>query len=658
MSVLDELLVRLGIDSEGLSVGAEEAANDVESKLSGIATGAAGVAVAGLFVAGFESAMDISGAETKLQNQLNLTDTQAGEAGQIAGDVFSQGFGESIDEVSEALGGVAQNLGGFANVGQKELTELTREAEALSDTFEFDVAESTQAAGQLLKAGLAKDGEEAFDLITRAAQQLPPAMREELPDVTKEYSTFFSQIGATGPQMFGLLTEAAKSPLFELDKLADAVKEFTLQISNTSAVEQPLKQLGLDVGHIQGLVNKGQGTKAFDEVNDALAKVQDQTKRTTIQAALFGGPGEDVANTLQAVANAGGFASADLGDVAGAAKDVADNMAASPAQAWDSIMRTLTTTIGEALAPALAVLANFLKDNPGLVQAVTPVVLALAVALGIWAVAQWAVNSALLANPVTWIILGIVALVAIIVMIATKTTWFQDIWHAMTQGVVGAWNWLWNGVRSIVSTQLSWVLAFIRLNVSVALTIFGWFAALPGRVGGWFASVYNAAVSKLSSLVSWVRGLPARILSAVGSLNNLLYNAGRSVIQGLLNGIMSMLGSLRSHLGSVTSMIPDWKGPMDVDLQLLTPSGHAVMQGFMDGIDDQVPALEKQLTGVTSGIPTNVQTGVSTAAATATGGGQITVTLDGSGGDPFMDWLKERIRVEYGGDVANLNGGA
>lgn len=654
MTVLDEVLVRLGIDASGLDSGSADAAGQVESNLSGIAAGAAGLAVGGLFLAGLESAMDITTATAQLRNQLNLTQPEAERAGHIAGDVFAQGFGESVTSVAESLGAVSQNLGGFANMGTQELTELTRQAEALAATFQFDVGEATQAAGSLMKAGMAKDGQEAFDLLTAAAQKLPPALREELPAMTKEYTEFFDQLGVTGPQMMGLLAQGAKNPIFEIDKLGDAVKEFTLRIADTAAVQAPLKELGLDVDDIQNKVNTGRGTEAFDEIVVALSDVENQTDRTRLAAALMGGPGEDAQAALKGLGEAGGIAALGMDDTAGAAKKVADSMAASPAQAWDSIMRTLSMTIGEALAPALSGIAGFLSEHSGLVKALVPVILGMAVALGIWAIAQWAVNSALLANPVTWIILGIVALVAAIVMIATKTTWFQDIWKAMTGGVLSAWNWLWGGVTGALDAAGAYLTAQVTSVTNQVMGILGWFSSLPGRVGGWFAGVRSAAVDKLISLVNWARGLPGRIVSAVGNLNNLLRNAGMSIIRGLINGVTSMIGSLRSRFSSITSMIPDWKGPMEVDLKLLAPSGQALMSGLMDGVDDQLPALERQLNGVTNSIPANLNTSVS-AAARAAVEKKLTVQYVGSE-DDFNKFMRRSVVINGGGSVQKAYG--
>jgi hypothetical protein len=50
-------------------------------------------------------------------------------------------------------------------------------------------------------------------------------------------------------------------------------------------------------------------------------------------------------------------------------------------------------------------------------------------------------------------------------------------------------------------------------------------------------------------------------------------------------------------------MIPNWKGPADVDRKLLTPNGEMIIDSLMGGIKNRLPQLKMQLTGVTAGIP-------------------------------------------------------
>jgi hypothetical protein len=77
--------------------------------------------------------------------------------------------------------------------------------------------------------------------------------------------------------------------------------------------------------------------------------------------------------------------------------------------------------------------------------------------------ATWASTVAFLASPITWIVIGIIALIAVIVLIATKTTWFQDIWRA-------AWNWI----------------------KSAAVATWDWLSELPGKLASMFMSIGNS----------------------------------------------------------------------------------------------------------------------------------------------------------------------
>jgi hypothetical protein len=490
MAVLDELLVRLGVDMSEAEGEIDRGASGIEDRLTGMSA-AGGVAAAGLgaaFVMGLESAMDISSVTTQLQNQLDLTDEEAARAGSIAGDVFSAGFGESMGEVGEALDSVASSMHEFGSISDAEMTQLTKDALALSKSFQFDVGEAAVGAGNLIKSGLAKDGTEAMDLMAAAAQRMPKAMREELPAVTKEYSEFFAQLGATGPEMMGALAEASKNPLFEIDKLGDAVKEFTLRIADTDAVKGPLKELKLDVGDIQSLVNKGEGTKAFDQITKALAGVENQTDRTRIAAALMGGPGEDAQASLKAFGEAGGFAGNELKDTAGAAKRLTENMEASPAQQFDSIMRSVTTTLGEMLLPALKFVAGLFAEHPGLVKVLVPIVLALAAALVVVTAAQWAMNAALLANPYTWIIIAIVALAAIII----------TNWDKIKEWTIKAWDAVWGFIKGAAAKI--WDL-FLNWSI-IGLVIKHWDTIKSKTIGAW------------NAVVTWVKGVPGMLYNA------------------------------------------------------------------------------------------------------------------------------------------------
>ncbi|MFD9834506.1 hypothetical protein [[Kitasatospora] papulosa] len=94
--------------------------------------------------------------------------------------------------------------------------------------------------------------------------------------------------------------------------------------------------------------------------------------------------------------------------------------------------------------------------------------------------------------------------------------------------------------------------------------------------------------------------LPGRIRGALPSPSSILSNAGRLIMQGLINGITSMIPSLSGVLNGITAKIPDWKGPKRKDAALLTPAGKSIIKGLVAGIDASTASLRSKLTSITN----------------------------------------------------------
>jgi phage-related protein len=129
---------------------------------------------------------------------------------------------------------------------------------------------------------------------------------------------------------------------------------------------------------------------------------------------------------------------------------------------------------------------------------------AAAVATKVWAGVQWLLNAAMSANPIGIIIIAIIALIAIIVLIATKTTWFQTIWHAVWDFlkavgawfagpfadffvkawdlIVGAFRAAWDWIKNLVTSGVLWVHSKIE----------------------WFKNVLSAMVSSIKGIFTRV----------------------------------------------------------------------------------------------------------------------------------------------------------
>lgn len=122
----------------------------------------------------------------------------------------------------------------------------------------------------------------------------------------------------------------------------------------------------------------------------------------------------------------------------------------------------------------------------------------------VWAAAQWLMNASLWASPVTWIVVAIVALIAIIVLIATKTDWFQRGWRA-------SWKW----IKSAASDTWEW-LKKLPGWIGKAFSTVADFLTAPFRAAfNYIARAWNSTVGGLSfSVPSWVPFIGGNSFSA------------------------------------------------------------------------------------------------------------------------------------------------
>ena len=264
---------------------------------------------------------------------------------------------------------------------------------------------------------------------------------------------------------------------------------------------------------------------------------------------------------------------------------------------------------------------------------------------------QLAWNAAMAANPIGLIILAIVGLVAAIVILWKRNETFRRVvlaaWAGIKRAVAGVVSWFrdnvppvwqrirqafsraglelvvttsWRKIKSAVSSVVDWFksapgrafqqvrAAFLRYTL-VGLVMTHWrqilafvsraVSNLRSRVVEGVQRMRDGFVDRATRLVEWVRGLPGRILAALGNVGSLLRNAGSSIIQSLIDGIESKIGEVRDKLTGLTSSLPDWKGPKSRDRVLLRDNGRLIMGGFVDSLTEAFPTVRRTLGALT-----------------------------------------------------------
>lgn len=153
---------------------------------------------------------------------------------------------------------------------------------------------------------------------------------------------------------------------------------------------------------------------------------------------------------------------------------------------------------------------------------------------------------------------------------------------------------LWNTVSSVFSAIGSWIAAKVGEIVSYA----SGFGSFVVNALSHFTSFVNSLQGKINSAADYVRGLPGRMMDALGNLGSLLWQAGQNVIQGLIDGISAKIGALRDKIASAAQTIrnalpfsPAKEGPLSGHGDP-TIAGSKIVSMVQSGIEAQIPALQ------------------------------------------------------------------
>lgn len=170
----------------------------------------------------------------------------------------------------------------------------------------------------------------------------------------------------------------------------------------------------------------------------------------------------------------------------------------------------------------------------------------------------------------------------------------------VTGVIKGDWSKVWSGIKDIVKGVFGVLKGIVSQGLNVLKTLGK--AALDGLKAIFKAAwdgIVSAVKTAISNLLLAVRGIPGAIRLALMNLGSLLLDAGKAIIQGLIDGITSMIGKVKDTLGGITKLIPKVKGPASVDKVLLTPAGRMIMQSLIDGFEDGKAGVKKSLSQAT-----------------------------------------------------------
>jgi hypothetical protein len=676
-----------GLD-EGASDGADTAGQSITGKLKGLALGAVGAGLGAALMGGIASAMEQQQITGKLAAQLGSTPAEAQKYGKAAGHLFANAVTEDFQGAADAIKATMSSGLLPPDATNAQIESISTKVSDLASTFDQDLGGVTNAVSQMLRTGLASSANEAFDVLT-AGFQSSANKADDLVDTFNEYGVQFKKAGLDGATAVGLMNQAIQNGARDSDLAADAIKEFSIRaVDGSTTTAAGFQALGLNADDMAKKFGAGgkSATAALDTTLDRLRNMKDPVKQSAAATALFGTQAEDLGAALFAMDPSS--AAQGLGKVGGAADRVGNSLRDNAATQVEQFKRKATQAFVDVLAtkvlPILTAFGNWFQEHSGVAKVLAIGITALGVAFGIAAVAVWAMNSAMLANPIFWIVAGAaVAVAGLVYLIVTY-------WDQIKSATLAVWDWV---VQKILWVKDAIVFAFLNFTLpgllinywsTIQSTAVSWWNAIVGWVKGIPGKIYNAFLNwtatglivkhwsaiktatavKALEMVAWVRGLPGRITNALGNMGSLLVGKGRDLVRGLFDGVKGMGGWLRSQLiGFAKNMIP---GPIAKALGIHSPSrvmrdqiGRWIPAGIVEGVEDGAGAVDSTMRNLVA-VPTGGQaTAANVAASTASGavagrGSSPDVVRIGSDGSAFGDLIIATLRQKVAARGGNV----
>ncbi|MFZ5826499.1 MAG: phage tail tape measure protein [Bacillota bacterium] len=270
-----------------------------------------------------------------------------------------------------------------------------------------------------------------------------------------------------------------------------------------------------------------------------------------------------------------------------------------------SAMGRAATTIGRVSRTALTAAWTGLRSMAtGLYQMGVQAIRTAITALPGLISATWAFTAALLANPITWIVLAIIALVAAIILLWRNwdkvTTWMGQAWERIKAAFAAGRDALMGVLSRITGFfRQYWVeiLAVVFPFIGLPLLIVKHWDTIRAFFGNLWESIKTAALNGLTAIGEWVFAKLQGIYDWIVGLKDRFLAAGRGLFDSLTEGIKSAISKpvelVKGAVQKIRDLLPG-SDAKEGPLSTLTRSGRALVTTFGGGMAQELPQLRNQ----------------------------------------------------------------
>lgn len=575
---------------------------------------AAGAAAGGIAAAFIKSGNDYIRTMNGISAQTGITGDELKEFGDIAREVYKSGKGENFQQVADALVNVRQASG----LAGEELKAAANAAMLLNDTFGMETAETTRAATALMK-NFGITAEEAYGIIAVGAQN-GANKNGDLLDTLNEYSVHYKALGLDADQFVQSLIAGAEAGSFSVDKIGDAVKEFSIRAKDGSkTTAEGFAEIGLNADTMAAAFAAGgdAAQAAFFQTIKALKDMKDPVAQNAAGVALFGTMWEDlekgVLDTMSSMSGASIDAadalrqmeSVKYNDIGYAISQISRNMSDALIPAAEKAGQTVYKHMPairasiERITPAIAGMAeSFAEALPAIIDFIAAAANEAAYFSGI-IIDNWS-----LIGPIVYGIAGIFGLVKLVgftkSVYAATTALYSNIVALRAKSAAAAID-----RAETLYLQALYVKDAAVKGISTAAT---WAQVAAGTAWNAVCAISTAATTALGAAIAFLTspiGIAIAAIAAIVAAGVLLYQnwdtikayAGSlgtylsGVWTSISSGCAAMCGSITGFFSAAFSSIPDMlKYPINAAISLINGAINAI-NGIGFTIPDWVPGI-------------------------------------------------------------------
>ena len=522
----------------------------------------------------------LKGAGKRIQSELDGVniDPSGKKLGKQLGDGLTEGAKSGGSGIMSAIGGIAKVAGpALAAIGFSQLvgeasaaTDATQkfkstldfaglgapEIEALSKSTRKYADETVYALSDIqnITAQLAANSVPNYDKLAEAAGNLNA--------VAGGNAETFSSVGMVLTQTAG----AGKLTTENWNQLADAIP------GASGKLQEAMLKNGAYTGNFREAMEKGEITAA--EFNDAIMQLgfEDAAVEAAKSTATF----EGAFGNLQAAA-VGGLSDA-LATIQPLVTGAINGITPLVEGAFTVVNGAVAAFMGGVEA-AGNYFAPFIQDIAAIVQANLPVIQA------VWEGAMSGIRG------VTETVWPLVDAVIQATMGAIKA-----VVETVLALISGDWDGAWNGIKALTAAVFSGIGNIVDVGISTVQSLIsgaldvidGLWRGAWNALGGLLNAAWNDFISTVSGgnerVMGLLRDLPGKITGVFAGAGSWLINAGKSIINGLLDGLKGAWGNVTGFIGGIGDWIVSHKGPPSYDAVMLTKNGELIMRGLLDGM--------------------------------------------------------------------------